>query len=105
LEHLLQHICLTLPFVKSATSLFFSTHLLFFLPVTETDCSNIKIYLLRLNKCQLYVCIYFNHVYWRKSFLPGDLQVSNSLCGARMGFYFLFSGPHCHTKNEHLTYW
>jgi hypothetical protein len=37
--------------------------LLFFFPVTEIDCSNIKIYLLRLHKCLLYVCVYFNHVY------------------------------------------
>jgi hypothetical protein len=47
--------------MKSLTSLFF-------LPVAEIKCLNIKHYLLRLNICQLYFYIYFNHVCWRKFF-------------------------------------
>jgi hypothetical protein len=92
-----------LPFVKSSTPLFVSTHVIFFLPVIEIDCSNIKIYLLRLNKCQLCVCIYFNHVYWCKSFFtwwPAGLRFL--LCGSNCLFIFLFSGPLRRTKKERL---
>jgi hypothetical protein len=39
-------------------------------------------------ECQICVCIYFNRVCWGQSFLPGELQVSNSFRVTRTGWLF-----------------
>jgi hypothetical protein len=94
-----------------------------FLPRCGWNCLNIKFYLLKLNTCQLYFYIYFCHVRWGHTLLPGELQVWKSFnvaqtedsptlnaahayaTAAVRGItdqYFVFSNFLLGRKNEHL---
>jgi hypothetical protein len=68
-------ICLVLPFMKLSIFLFVLICLIIFLSVAGIKCLNVSLYLLRLNKCQLYFYIFLAMSDEGTVPLSGELQV------------------------------